>query len=159
MKILFICLGNICRSPLAEGIFKEKVQRRGLEDKIVMDSCGTSAYHLGERPDKRAQATAESHGVVLNHHARQYQAGDYLHFDYLLAMDQSNFEDVLATLHVDGPSKVFKMRDFETSADLKSLDVPDPYFGGDEGFEEVFQILDRTTENLLDFLVAQHDLK
>lgn len=158
MKILFICLGNICRSPLAEGIFKEKVRNRGLENKIEIDSCGTSAYHLGEQPDKRAQATAESHGVILNHQARQYRAEDYLHFDYLMAMDQTNFEDVLGTLSVDGPAKVFKMRDFETEGELKSLDVPDPYFGGDEGFEEVYRILDRTTENLLEFILLQHDV-
>ena len=150
--LLFVCLGNICRSPLAEGIFLHLATARGVRDRFDVDSCGIGHWHAGEQPDGRALAVAKRNGVKLPSLARQVdpkQDGD--RFDLLLAMDQSNHH---ALLKLGAPKeKVRLMRSFDpTLNDTKGedLDVPDPYYGGADGFDRVFAMLERACEGLLD---------
>lgn len=146
--VLFVCLGNICRSPLAEGIFRDKVRAAGLEDKFQIDSCGTSAFHIGEQPDPRSRANAEENGVHLNHQARQFVVSDFSDFDYILPMDSSNYRNVIRLEPAGAQGRVVLMREFDSMA--TGADVPDPYYGGERGFQDVFDILDRSTQALLD---------
>lgn len=150
VRVLFVCLGNICRSPLAEAIFKHKVKARGWEQWIEADSCGTSNYHIGDSPDPRTIANASKNGVVIDHCGRQLSIEDLNDFDHILAMDNSNYNNIL---RLPGSAayahKVQLMRNFDPAG---KGEVPDPYYGGEEGFQEVFDILDRTMERLLDHL-------
>jgi len=157
-KVLFICLGNICRSPLAEGIFISKVKEKGLEDVIEVDSCGTSKYHIGEQPDPRTRENAEQNGLKLNHQARQFHKEDFRKFDYLIPMDQANLDCISRLDQTDSfGDKITLMRNFDQND--KGADVPDPYFGGEEGFQNVFDILERSTSDLLDFIIEEQKLK
>lgn len=155
VKILFVCLGNICRSPLAEAIFKHKILARGWDHMFEADSCGTGNYHIGSQPDSRTIANARMNNVPIDHCARQLSAEDLAHFDYILAMDSSNLQNILripnANLHRD---KIFLFRDFEGS--VKGAEVPDPYFGNEDGFQQVFEILDKAMESFLDKLAQRH---
>lgn len=154
--VLFVCLGNICRSPLAEGVFRDKVQKAGLEDRFEIDSCGTSAFHIGEQPDPRSRANAVENGIYLNHQARQFVEADFSEFDYILPMDASNYRNVM-NLKPEGPAgAVALMRAFDSES--RGADVPDPYYGGEMGFQNVFDILDRSTEALLESIRAQRDI-
>ena len=146
--MLFVCLGNICRSPLAEGIFKAKVKEAGLDHQFEIDSCGTSAFHIGEQPDPRSSANARENGVYLDHEARQFVIEDFDRFDYILPMDASNFRNVIALEPSNHTARVVMMRDYDPAG--PGLDVPDPYYGGSRGFQNVFDILDRATQGLLD---------
>ncbi len=154
IKVLFVCLGNICRSPLAEAIFQQKIKNRGLEQQIFVDSVGTSNYHIGDDPDPRTIHVANQHGLPIAHKGRQFTKADYNTFDYILAMDQSNRQDL--TDLVGNDEKLVLMRDFDEEA--PGADVPDPYFGGQDGFEHVYQMLDRSSEALLDHIVRKHGL-
>jgi protein-tyrosine phosphatase len=145
--VLFVCLGNICRSPLAEGIFRDKVKQAGLEDYFRIDSCGTSAFHIGEQPDPRSSANARENGVYLNHQARQFVPDDFTRFDYILPMDSSNYSNVMQLEPESSEAKVIMMREFDPKEE--GADVPDPYYGGERGFQNVFDILERSTEALL----------
>lgn len=158
IKVLFVCLGNICRSPMAEGVFRKHVEDKGLEDQIIVDSCGTSAFHIGAQPDSRMRKTASERGVILEHKARQLQTQDFENYDYILPMDQSNLEDVREVQKASSNSKarVYLMREFDSFG--KMSNVPDPYYGGHDGFVEVFEILDRSTLNFLNFLVEEQSL-
>ncbi|TNE79265.1 MAG: low molecular weight phosphotyrosine protein phosphatase [Bacteroidetes bacterium] len=151
-RVLFVCLGNICRSPLAEGLFKQKVEMAGLSDHYHIDSAGTSDYHIGELPDPRTRENAERNGLSLNSRGRQFSKADFADFDIILTMDRSNFRNVksLETTLIDDIAEVRMMRDF----DLRSpgADVPDPYYGGERGFQDVFDMLDQATEELLRYL-------
>ncbi len=151
VKVLFVCLGNICRSPLAEGIFRQRVEERGLSGLLEVDSCGTAAYHIGKHPDGRSMANAEQNGVVYDHFARQFEVKDFYEFDFILPMDDSNYEDVISLKPADAKAQVFKMRYFDGID--KNADVPDPYYGGEQGFQEVFDILDRSVTNLIDSIL------
>jgi protein-tyrosine phosphatase len=147
MKILMVCLGNICRSPMAEGILRHKVREAQL--RVDTDSAGTSHYHVGEAPDHRATKAMQRHGIDISDlRARQFTAADFHHFDILLAMDESN----LANMQALAPSpelarKATLIMDLVPGHALRS--VPDPYFGGDEGFEQVYHMLSQACDALL----------
>ena len=148
-KVLFVCLGNICRSPLAEAIFKHKVASRKLEDFFDIDSCGTSNYHIGDIPDPRTFAIAGKHGVKVDHIVRQLTTEDLETCDYILAMDKNNFQNILRLSNdVSHKEKVFMMRDFDSIG--KGKEVPDPYWGNESEFQEVYDILDRSLDGFLD---------
>ena len=144
IKILFVCLGNICRSPLAEAVFKHKINAKGLDKFIVADSCGTANYHVGDTPDPRTIANAKKNGVNIDHCGRQLKPADLEHFDFILAMDTSNYNNIMrlqnAAKHA---SKIMMMREYDPQG---TGDVPDPYYGGERHFQEVFDILDRTMD-------------
>lgn len=152
-KICFVCLGNICRSPTAEGIFQHLVKERGLEDYFEVDSAGTSAYHIGESANSKSQRTANKHGITLYSKARQFQASDLDHYDLILAMDNANLRNVKQMANGNHEDKIGRMRDFDPAPG--DGEVPDPYYGGPEGFENVFRIVKRSCEQLLDELESQ----
>jgi protein-tyrosine phosphatase len=154
-KIMFVCLGNICRSPVGEAVFRHLVEERGLSKKYDCDSSGTSAFHAGADPDPRMGITAEKHGVPMDHSAQQFKKAHYEQFDLIMAMDQSNYKDILAvTQNHKLRTKVHMLREFDPqSAD--DAEVPDPYYkGGMEAFEEVYEIVHRSCNALLDELEA-----
>lgn len=154
-SVLFVCLGNICRSPLGEGIFAALAKERGLADHFHVDSAGTAAYHTGEPPDSRSIAVAAAHGVRLTGYARQVTPRDMERFDVIVAMDRSNLRS-LKRLHqrsrrrAGTPADIVLMRDYDPGA--HDPDVPDPYYGGRDGFERVYRILERACGGLLDEL-------
>lgn len=155
--VLFVCLGNICRSPMAEGIFNDLIIKNGLQDQLACDSAGTADYHVGQLPDRRMRQTAQRHQLNLTHVGRQLNCQDLLRFDYVLAMDKSNLEDILSlpcSNQVFSRAKVMLMRNFDPTPGTGS--VPDPYYGGPDGFEEVYQLLKRCNDALLAFLREEH---
>jgi protein-tyrosine phosphatase len=154
VKILFVCLGNICRSPLAEALFNHKIKQAGLADGVMSDSCGTGNYHIGAQPDKRSIHVAVKHGIPINHACRQLSEIDLQEFDYLLAMDKSNQRDILFLATDAQREKVLLIRSFDKS-DTK-LEVPDPYYGGSKEFQEVFEILDRSLDGFISHLRERH---
>ena len=152
VSVLFVCLGNICRSPLAEGIFAALAGERGVGGQFHVDSAGTGAYHSGEPPDSRSTAVAAAHGIRLTGVARQVTPRDLERFDYIVAMDGSNLRSLerLRRRARGGRAEIVMMRDYEPGA--RDPDVPDPYYGGPDGFERVYRILDRACNGLLDEL-------
>ena len=154
-RVLFVCLGNICRSPTAEGVFRQLVKAEGCERDFVIDSAGTGAWHAGEPPDRRMTAAAKRRGYTLEGRARQVRDEDFLRFDHLLAMDESNLGDLLAMAPPAARSKVRLLRDFDEPGATKG--VPDPYYGGSEGFDEVVTIVERCAERLLEALLAERE--
>jgi len=151
-KVLFVCLGNICRSPLAEALFNKHVKDAGLQDKYIGDSCGTAAYHTGEQPDGRSRANARENGFDYSHQARQLNTEDFSEFEFIIPMDASNMANI-EKASPGGIASVQLMRDFDNG--FEAAGVPDPYFGGDQGFQDVFEILDRSTKSFLDYLEAE----
>lgn len=149
-KVLFVCLGNICRSPLAEALFNKHVKEAGLQDKFMADSCGTAAYHVGQPPDSRSRANALENGLDYSHQARQIREEDFIEFDLIIPMDASNMAN-LDKVDPGGQATIQLMRDYD--AGFEGTDVPDPYFGGDRGFQDVFDILDRSTKSLLNNII------
>ncbi len=155
IKVLFICMGNICRSPLAHGLFLHRLQEAGLGARVEVDSAGTHAYHVGEPPDRRSQETARRHGVDLSgQRARRVEQEDFHEYDYLLAMDRDN----LANLHAICPEALrHKVRLFmEFAPELNTQEVPDPYYGGPAGFERVFDLVEAATQGLLSEIQTRH---
>jgi protein-tyrosine phosphatase len=151
VRLLFVCLGNICRSPTAEGVMRSLVIREGLEDQIELDSAGTGAWHVGSSPDGRARGAAAGRGIELAGRARQVRPEDLESFDLVLAMDREN-ERLLGALARDGQerSKVRLLREFDpASAQTGDLEVPDPYYGAAGGFEEVLDLVQAACEGLL----------
>jgi protein-tyrosine phosphatase len=157
VKVLFVCMGNICRSPTAQGVFEQLVAASDLSDRVHTDSAGTYAYHVGEAPDKRATEAAQRRGVDLTtQRARRVSPGDFERFDYVLAMDSSNYDDLLAICQ---PRHASKLRLFlEFAPDLGVAEVPDPYYGGATGFERVLDLIEEAAEGLLADIRQQHGL-
>jgi protein-tyrosine phosphatase len=148
-RLLFVCLGNICRSPTAEGVMADLVRREGLAEEIEVDSAGTGAWHVGSPPDERASATATARGLTLAGLARRVQPSDFEEFDLILAMDGSNLRDLRALApDAEARAKVRLLREFDPDAS-GDLDVPDPYYGGPGGFEDVFDLVTAACEGLL----------
>ncbi|MCP4456970.1 MAG: low molecular weight phosphotyrosine protein phosphatase [Cytophagales bacterium] len=153
INVLFVCLGNICRSPLAEAMFKFKLQESNLEGRIACDSAGTANYHVGDLPDSRTIEVAERHGIPINHRGRQFHREDGDGFDYLLAMDNSNYQNMVSEMGEES-SHLYLMRHFDAME--KDTDVPDPYYGSGDGFERVYQILDRSLDEFMAFVKKEH---
>ncbi len=148
-KVLFVCLGNICRSPAAEGVMQYLLKRRKLENKIFCDSAGTCAYHVGEKADSRMRNSAGERGIALTSISRQFRAKDFEVFDYVVVMDQSNYNDVAALDPGKQYSdKIYHMIDF--CRNHKVDKVPDPYYGGAKGFETVLDIVEDGCTGLID---------
>lgn len=147
VRVLFVCLGNICRSPTAEGVFRAQVKKAGLDDRIEIDSAGTGAWHVGNPPDKRATAAAAARGYDLSPlRARQAVSEDFEQFDYVLAMDEDNLHN-LKRLKQGG--KASPELFLEAYGSLSAREVPDPYYGGDEGFELVLDLIEDAGRGLL----------
>ena len=151
-RVLFVCLGNICRSPLAEGLFKETIHERNLSHQFEVDSCGTNGLHDGESPDIRTRINARKHGLQLNHQSRQITPGDFEYFDHIYVMDENNLRTVRGLCPVDYQFKIQKIRNFDYIQ--TGSDVEDPWYGGDEGFETTYQTLLRCTRSLADELLT-----
>ncbi len=149
IKVLFVCTGNICRSPAAEGIFRKFVRDANLENDISIDSAGTIGYHSGELPDARMRKHASARGYNLDSRARQFNPmKDFEEFDYIITMDNYNYSDLKQLYHKKlYTNKIYRMADFISDKNLS--EVPDPYYGGAEGFEFVIDILEEGTKNLL----------
>ncbi len=147
MRILMVCLGNICRSPMAEGVLRELARKRGLD--VRTDSAGTGGYHVGEAPDQRAQsAMLRQHIDISDLRARQFEAADFHRFDLLLAMDAHNLRDMLRLApDVELAGKARLIMDYAPGHPMR--EVPDPYYGDDEGFHEVYDMLKEACENLI----------
>jgi protein-tyrosine phosphatase len=151
--VLFVCLGNICRSPLAEGVFLHLVERAGLGDRFEVDSAGTGSWHVGELPDARATMVASKHGIELASRARQITRDDLEHFDYVIAMDRENLRNIeRMALGAESDADIRLLREFDREAD--GDEVPDPYYGGASGFENVFAMVHRSCQTLLERLRA-----
>lgn len=151
-KVLFVCLGNICRSPLAEGVFRHQVDRAGLGDRFIIDSAGTASYHVGEPPDSRTASVARARGVELIGAARQLRAGDLTGFDYVVVMDRENLANVLKLAKAMKPTAQIRLlREFDEEGN-GDQDVPDPYYGGAHGFEHVHDIVERACARLLEHI-------
>jgi protein-tyrosine phosphatase len=155
--VLFVCLGNICRSPLAEGIFLDLVAKRGLPDRFDVDSCGTGGWHHGEPADHRSIRVAEGHGLALDHCARQFNPRlDPERFRWIIAMDRSNVRNLIGA--GAPPDHIRMIRSFDPALLGKAdseLEVPDPYEWAGNGFEDVYRMLDSACRGLLDFLVDE----
>ena len=150
-RVLFVCLGNICRSPTAEAVMARLVEEAGLADAIELDSAGTGAWHVGSSPDERASAAAAARGIAMRGVARQVRAADFERFDLLLAMDAENRRTLRALApDAEAAAKVRLLREFDpASAGAASLDVPDPYYGGADGFDRVLDLVEAACAGLL----------
>lgn len=150
-KICFVCLGNICRSPTAEGILQHLIRERDLNPYFEIDSAGTSAYHIGELPNSKSRKVAGKYGVELLSRARQFTPFDLKYFDLILAMDEENYEDIVSLdRNNEFANHVFLLRNFDPKPE--DLNVPDPYYGGSDGFEHVFQVIHRSCMALMNQL-------
>lgn len=147
-KILMVCLGNICRSPLAEGILQSKLPK----DKFIVDSAGSGGWHAGEKPDKRSIEIAKNRGLnITNQRARQFKVSDFDTFDYIYVMDMSNYKNVLALSQNDNHKQKVKLILNELFPN-ENVEVPDPYYGGQDGFEQVYDMLDKACDVIVEKL-------
>lgn len=157
-KLLFVCLGNICRSPSAENIMNHLIAKRQLSDQVVCDSAGTSSYHIGSPPDSRMAIAARRQGITLVGRARQFQPADLEQFDWILAMDRENYADILALDPIGRyHNRVKLICDFCRYHD--DIEVPDPYYGGEAGFNYVIELLMDACDGLLDYVLDNQGAK
>jgi len=148
MKILMVCLGNICRSPMAQGILENKAAEKGID--ITVDSAGTSDYHIDQEPDHRAIAKSKEYGINISHYrGRQIDVSDFKTFDRILVMDASNYENTLLVAESDDDKSKVEMI-LNLSNPNSNMSVLDPYFGGEEGFENVYRLLDSACDVLIE---------
>ena len=155
IKVLFVCMGNICRSPSGEGVFGSIVEAEGLSGLFKIDSAGTTAYHLGERADARMRKHASRRGIELLSRARQFGRSDFGNFDYIIAMDADNLRDIRSMdRRGEYGDRIFLMNDF--SKERRGSDVPDPYYGGDAGFELVLDMLEDSCRGLFEYIKEKH---
>jgi len=153
VSVLFVCLGNICRSPTAEGVFRDLVTREGLSTNIRIDSAGTHAYHVGEEPDGRAQAEAKRRGIDISGlRGRQACVQDFRDFDYVLAMDRSNHQNLMNICPMDLEDRLAMFLDYAPNVDRR--EVPDPYYEG--GFDRVYEMIEQAAQGLLDDIREKH---
>ena len=156
IKVLFVCMGNICRSPTAEGIFRQIVDSAELADKIFIDSAGTHSYHIGKQPDERAQAASLKRGINLSSlRGRQVKSADFEKFDYVIAMDSSNYADLTQVAN-GSAENLFMFLSF--SENFNEKEVPDPYYGGEQGFEHVLDLVEDASHGLLSHIQKQHNI-
>lgn len=149
VKILFVCMGNICRSPTAHGVFEVMVEKEGLAELVLVDSAGTHAYHVGKPPDHRSQQEAMFHGVDLSYQrARQVEERDFYQFDYILAMDLDNYKNLAAICPDGREDRMHLFMDF--ASELGREEVPDPYYGGKDGFRLVFDMVEAAAAGVLE---------
>jgi len=157
VKVLFVCMGNICRSPTAHGVFRDLVRREGLEEAVHIDSAGTHAYHVGEPPDRRSQEAARRRGVLMEDlQARRVEAEDFHAFDYVLAMDQDNYHGLSRICPDRMHDRIHMFMDF--APEMRTREVPDPYYGGASGFEQVLDLVEAAAAGLLAEIRQRHDL-
>lgn len=155
VRVLFVCLGNICRSPSAEGVFRDLVTKAGLQDQIQIDSAGTGAWHVGNAPDKRAQKVARERGFDISPlQARQVHNRDFETFDFIVAMDVNNQADLVADCPAEARHKISLLLDHAAERDEK--EVPDPYYGGEDGFHLMFDLIEQGAQGLLDHVARKH---
>ena len=155
VKVLLICMGNICRSPTAHAVFRHLVNEHGLSEVIEIDSAGTHAYHIGNPPDSRSMQTARKRGIEMSDlRARQVDLGDFYHYDYLIAMDDYNMSLLKEQAPADTKHKLSMFLSF--APHLNEREVPDPYYGGADGFELVFDMVQAASEGLLAHIKQQH---
>jgi protein-tyrosine phosphatase len=151
IKVLFVCMGNICRSPTAEGVFEKLIKEQGLEEFFLIESAGTHAYHVGESPDLRSQHAALERGIKLDHlRSRKVIKGDFEDFDYLLAMDADNYEIMMNACPDEYKNKISYFLDYAPQLTIR--EVPDPYYGGKYGFEGVLDMIEIASEGFLSML-------
>lgn len=159
VALSFVCLGNICRSPTAEAIMRHLVREAGLEQAIAIDSAGTGSWHIGEERDRRSRAVAKRRGMPIEGRARQFQPEDFARFDLVLALDEENAHELRDLAPNDeARKKIHLLRDFDPSAE-KGASVPDPYYGGPDGFDDVFDICLAACRGLLDYLRSTYHLR
>lgn len=154
VSVLFVCMGNICRSPTAEGVFTQLVKSKKLDHLFSIDSAGTHAYHIGDAPDLRSQSAARQRGIEIKHlRARKFIMGDFEDFDYILVMDDDNHAIVNLACPDQYRHKIAHLLEF--APQLKTREVPDPYYGGAQGFERVLDMIELASEGFLQHLLAQ----
>lgn len=153
MRILFVCLGNICRSPLAEALFNHHLKLLGKDQNFIIDSCGTNGFHNGELADSRTRKSAESKGISITHQSRQIKLSDLDTFDHILVMDDKNLKTVIA-LSPDKSEKVHLITHF--SEQFKGQIIPDPYFGDEKGFDDVFELLNDVNKELAQYFCNKY---
>ena len=157
-RVLFICLGNICRSPAAQAVMQRLVDERGLTDRFFIDSAGIGGWHIGDLPDKRMRVHARPRGYELTHRARRVQSGDFEDFDLIVGMDAANVDDLCSmAATIEQKDKVVMMGDYIRQYPNYDY-VPDPYYEGSEGFELVLDLLEDSCDNLLDQIIKQNDI-
>jgi protein-tyrosine phosphatase len=157
LRILMVCMGNICRSPMAHGVMAERLREAGLDGVVEVDSAGTHGYHVGEPPDRRAQAAARARGYELGSlRARQLVRQDFLDFDYILVMDEDNLYNARALQPPNGKARLHRFLEFAGSR--KEQEVPDPYYGGADGFTQVMDMVEDAAKGFVAHLRAQHGL-
>lgn len=154
VRVLFVCLGNICRSPTAEGVFRTLIAREGLADRVSIDSAGTAAWHIGKPPDDRAQREALRRGIDISGlRARQARSSDFDRFDYVVAMDRQNYRDLKILCPPGREDRLHLFLDF--APHLSQADVPDPYYGGSQGFQLVYDMVSEAAEGLMTHILAR----